>query len=401
MLNSSNKYELRIKFQVLKKIKELPISLEPKSESKEEIIQHLLNKVINQKNRIELLEKEVKGLLDQKNKQEKPLKEKDIEKEKNEENIQNIDITKVKIQRKKDLFQSDLIKGISVLDDGRIAMSVKKSGIFETRIVIIDSDSLEIMFIIEIDAYDFIELKKDILAVINKGFSKNSKISIIKLEEKKYHLIQEIEHELSFSELIKLTDGTLLALAVENEFNEEMIFYKEKDNSYFQDYSIDNRGNSKYIFKLTNNEIVYIFTRIGHEIIVYDYVNKLKNINFDIRGKYNIFLGTDYKAELISDDLLFILKGKKQCFIFNFREETMVDSFKSDKRINHILSIKGKYFFIMKEDCIMQLKVENNNLNLIFELKLTDNFCGLIYLKKNNGKKFVSYDEKGNVYELY
>ena len=78
MLNSSNKYELRIKFQVLKKIKELPISLEPKSESKEEIIQHLLNKVINQKNRIELLEKEVKGLLDQKNKQEKPLKEKDI-----------------------------------------------------------------------------------------------------------------------------------------------------------------------------------------------------------------------------------------------------------------------------------------------------------------------------------
>ena len=160
MLNSSNKYELRIKFQVLKKIKELPISLEPKSESKEEIIQHLLNKVINQKNRIELLEKEVKGLLDQKNKQEKPLKEKDIEKEKNEENIQNIDITKVKIQRKKDLFQSDVIKGISVLDDGRITMSVKKSGIFETRIVIIDSDSLEIMFIIEIDAYDFIELKK-------------------------------------------------------------------------------------------------------------------------------------------------------------------------------------------------------------------------------------------------
>ena len=390
MLNSSNKYELRIKFQVLKKIKELPISLEPKSESKEEIIQHLLNKVINQKNRIELLEKEVKGLLDQKNKQEKPLKEKDIEKEKNEENIQNIDITKVKIQRKKDLFQSDVIKGISVLDDGRIAMSVKKSGIFETRIVIIDSDSLEIMFIIEIDAYDFIELKKDILAVINKGFSKNSKISIIKLEEKKYHLIQEIEHELSFSELIKLTDGTLLALAV-----------KEKANSYFQDYSINNNGSSKYIFKLTNNEIVYIFTRIGHEIIVYDYVNKLKNINFDIRGKYNIFLGTDYKAELISDDLLFILKGKKQCFIFNFREETMVDSFKSDKKINHILSIKGKYFFIMKEDCIMQLKVENNNLNLIFELKLTDNFCGLIYLKKNNGKKFVSYDEKGNVYELY
>ena len=390
MLNSSNKYELRIKFQVLKKIKELPISLEPKSESKEEIIQHLLNKVINQKNRIELLEKEVKGLLDQKNKQEKPLKEKDIEKEKNEENIQNIDITKVKIQRKKDLFQSDVIKGISVLDDGRIAMSVKKSGIFETRIVIIDSDSLEIMFIIEIDAYDFIELKKDILAVINKGFSKNSKYSIIKLEEKKYHLIQEIEHELSFSELIKLTDGTLLALAV-----------KEKDNSYFQDYSINNNGSSKYIFKLTNNEIVYIFTRIGHEIIVYDYVNKLKNINFDIRGKYNIFLGTDYKAELISDDLLFILKGKKQCFIFNFREETMVDSFKSDKKINHILSIKGKYFFIMKEDCIMQLKVENNNLNLIFELKLTDNFCGLIYLKKNNGKKFVSYDEKGNAYELY
>ena len=214
-------------------------------------------------------------------------------------------------------------------------------------------------------------------------------------------MIQEIEHELSFSELIKLTDGTLLALAVKNEFNEEMIFYKEKDNSYFQDYSINNNGSSKYIFKLTNNEIVYIFTRIGHEIIVYDYVNKLKNINFDIRGKYNIFLGTDYKAELISDDLLFILKGKKQCFIFNFREETMVDSFKSDKKINHILSIKGKYFFIMKEDCIMQLKVENNNLNLIFELKLTDNFCGLIYLKKNNGKKFVSYDEKGNVYELY
>lgn len=87
LCNSSNKFELRIKYQILKKLKELTISLEPKSEPKEETIQRLLNKVEQQTNRIEYLEKEIKTLLEQKEKGKQPKKENEEkpEKEKVEE----------------------------------------------------------------------------------------------------------------------------------------------------------------------------------------------------------------------------------------------------------------------------------------------------------------------------
>ena len=68
LLNSSNKFELKIKFQVLKKFKELSISLEPKSESKEDIIQSLFKQVDHQTIRIEFLENEINNQLEQKKK---------------------------------------------------------------------------------------------------------------------------------------------------------------------------------------------------------------------------------------------------------------------------------------------------------------------------------------------
>ena len=71
LLNSSNHFELKIKFQVLKKFKELTILLEPKSESKAEMIQNLLNKVEHQTKRIEYLENKKKNLLEQKQKRKK------------------------------------------------------------------------------------------------------------------------------------------------------------------------------------------------------------------------------------------------------------------------------------------------------------------------------------------
>lgn len=74
------------------------------------------------------------------------------EEEENEENIQDIDITKIKIQRKKNFFENDeKIKEIRELVDGKIAIKVEQLGI-----AIIDPDSLEIIMTIEIPAFEFI-----------------------------------------------------------------------------------------------------------------------------------------------------------------------------------------------------------------------------------------------------
>ena len=210
------------------------------------------------------------------------------------------------------------------------------------------------------------------MVIINENVTKHKRLSIIKfnLKDKKYHVKQEMESGREFSKLFRLKNETLVILSLTDAFNEDIIFYKKKVNSYFPGYSVNYQGHSKYIFQPTNNEIVY--SEVGDKITVYDFVNKLSKINFDIYTKFNLFLGEKYEAEIISENLLYIVKGKNQCFIFNFREEKMVDNFKSDKKINFLYSIKGKYFFIVKENCIRQYKVEKDNLNLIFELKTSN-----------------------------
>ena len=97
IINSSDKYDLKISIQVLKKVKELNIHLEKKSQSNSEILQFLLNEVKTQEKQIEKLEKELSNLreLQKKEKERK-------EKEKEYYSI-NIDITKMKTQRKKKL----------------------------------------------------------------------------------------------------------------------------------------------------------------------------------------------------------------------------------------------------------------------------------------------------------
>ena len=95
LINSSDKYNLKISIQVLKKIKELNIHLEKKSQSNSEIIQFLLNEVKTQEKRIEMIEKELPGIREIKNK-EKKRKEKE-----KEYYLKDIDLTKMKIQRKK------------------------------------------------------------------------------------------------------------------------------------------------------------------------------------------------------------------------------------------------------------------------------------------------------------
>ena len=419
LLNSSNKFELKIKFKVLKKFKELSISLEPKSESKADIIQSLLNQVEHQTRRIEFLENELKNQLEQhrkgrtlqNEKEEKPAKkieEKPVKKnkkkpkEKNEEDeekednsIQNLDISNIKLQRKKHLFEKDVnIEGFILLRDGRIAMNMG-----DKKIAIIDPNSLEIMFTIEIPLINFIALKKDTLAIIHENFKK---ISIIKLEEKKYTLMQEIEdRKVGFVKLLKLRDGTLLVTEWVNNKDENIIFYAEgEDDLYFNDFSISNQGHSKFIFQLTDTEILY--TASDDEIIVYDFVNKLKKISFYIYGKKNLFLGSQFKVEAISEDLICLVKIEKLGYFINVREKKIIEKFKSEKKkINNLFSIKGKYLFIVKENCILQYKVEKDHVNLVSEVETTNSYNGLSYLNNEKGKKFISYDNDGNIYELY
>ncbi len=155
-------------------------------------------------------------------------------------------MNKIKIQRKKHLFKKNVkIYGFQLLGDGRIAMSLGDLGI-----AIIDPNLLEIMFTLDIPGFNYISLKKDILAIINKEFRK---ISIIKIEEKNYHLIQKIVHSCIFSDITKLRDWTFLANTWQTRTDQSIIFYKEKDDLYFVDSSIFSEGHSKFIFQLTDS----------------------------------------------------------------------------------------------------------------------------------------------------
>ena len=59
----------------------------------------------------------------------------------------------------------------------------------------------------------------------------HNKISIIKIEDIKYQIIQGIYHNFAFSRLGKLSNGTLLACTKKNYEWGELIFYKETNNS--------------------------------------------------------------------------------------------------------------------------------------------------------------------------
>ena len=400
LLNSSNQFKLKIKIKVLKKIKELIITLEPKTQSKEEIIQFLLKEAINQQKRIEFLEKELKTLSElkkkgaklEKEKEEKQAKEnKEKIMEKTEENnFPDLDISKMKIQRSNHLFGKNIwVDGFKLLVDGRISMSL-----YEVGIAIINPDSLEIMYIIKPASYDYIGLKKDILAMIHDD---HNKISIIKLEDTKYEIIQDLYHNFAFSRLGNLSNGTLLTCAKKNYDWGELIFYKETNNSYEKDFSIGFMDDSLFALQITNNEIIY--TEKREEIVVYDFTNKLEKIRLNFNDKFDFYFSSTYLVEIVSDNLLCIVDSKKECLMINVREQKLVNQFKSDKIISYIHAVKGKYLFIVKQNCIMQYKVENDNISLIQEFE-TNDYDGLICLKNEKNIKCITYDGNGNIYEL-
>ena len=119
LVNSYNKYNLKILIKVLKKEKELNIPLEKKSHSNKEILHYILNEVKIPDKQREDLEKNIQ-ILKKLNK------------------YPDIDISKMKVKRKKELFEKGKIPElIRVLESGKIAVSIYNNGI-----VIIDPETL-------------------------------------------------------------------------------------------------------------------------------------------------------------------------------------------------------------------------------------------------------------------
>ena len=149
LVNSSNQYKLKILIKVIKKMKELNIPLEHKSPSNMEILQYILAQVKTNQNQIEHLENELHNLRELKNKEEEENKGKEI-------NFPDIDISKMRLQRKEDLFGEGKWPGtIQSLESGRIAMRI-----YEKGVAIIDPESLEIAFMIKEPSKHYIELKR-------------------------------------------------------------------------------------------------------------------------------------------------------------------------------------------------------------------------------------------------
>ena len=223
LVNSSNQYKLKILIKVIKKMKELNIPLECKSPSNMEILQYILAQVKTNQNQIEHLDNELHNLRELKNKEEEENKGKEI-------NFPDIDISKMRLQRKEDLFGEGKWPGtIQSLESGRIAMRI-----YEKGVAIIDPESLEIAFMIKEPSKHYIELKKDIIAIIKDNAKKEELILIIKIEEKDYKVLQKIgdsKHNY-FYKLAKLWDETLIGLGG------EICFFKMENDLYVKDFSI-------------------------------------------------------------------------------------------------------------------------------------------------------------------
>ena len=385
LVNSSNQYKLKILIKVIKKMKELNIPLEHKSPSNMEILQYILAQVKTNQNQIEHLENELHNLRELKNKEEEENKGKEI-------NFPDIDISKMRLQRKEDLFGEGKWPGtIQSLESGRIAMRI-----YEKGVAIIDPESLEIAFMIKEPSKHYIELKKDIIAIIKDNAKKEELILIIKIEEKDYKVLQKIgdsKHNY-FYKLAKLWDETLIGLGG------EICFFKMENNLYVKDFSIIKKDQFSYIyfvFQITKNEIVYAERK---EIIFYDIVNKVekKVIKCADLGFEQIEQETTF--EMISGELLCIVaksreKYKYCAYLINVNKREKVNEIEIEegsKKVREIFSMKGKYLITMVGKTLKQYKVEKDNISPINELETSYDNLGLAFLNSEISGKFISYD---------
>ena len=393
LVNSSNQYKLKILIKVIKKMKELNIPLEHKSPSNMEILQYILAQVKTNQNQIEHLENELHNLRELKNKEEEENKGKEI-------NFPDIDISKMRLQRKEDLFGEGKWPGtIQSLESGRIAMRI-----YEKGVAIIDPESLEIAFMIKEPSKHYIELKKDIIAIIKDNAKKEELILIIKIEEKDYKVLQKIgdsKHNY-FYKLAKLWDETLIGLGG------EICFFKMENNLYVKDFSIIKKDQFSYIyfvFQITKNEIVYAERK---EIIFYDIVNKVekKVIKCADLGFERIEQETTF--EMISGELLCIVaksreKYKYCAYLINVNKREKVNEIEIEegsKKVREIFSMKGKYLITMVGKTLKQYKVEKDNISLINELETSYDNLGLAFLNSEKSGKFISYDNY-KIFEYY
>ena len=365
IVNSSNKYNLKILIKILKKEKELNIPLEKKSQSNAEILQFILKEIKIQEKQIESLEKKM------------PILRKLFK-------YPNIDISKMNLQREKEIFGKgklpELIRG---LKSGKIAISIYNNGI-----AIIDPETLEISFMIEEPCLTFIELQKDIIALIKRIEYDKNQILVIKIEEKNYKVLKK-SYISNYNRLFKLWDETLITSD-----NKGIYFFKENnDLSKHYNLSIKFKEDNSFIssvIQTQKNEIVYD----PNKLIFYDFVKKKE------KKIIEFYFNISSKLEMISDELLCIIDSYS-ANLFNVYTYEKVKTIKlDDKAPRAIYCIKEKYLIILRDECLKQYRIEQDNISLMHERDISNNILGFIFLNIKKKEKFISYD-KNSIYEFY
>ena len=127
-----------------------------------------------------------------------------------------------------------------VLKDGRLALGLENKGI-----AILDSESVNQLFLIKMQCIHYIELKNGNIAAVTL----DNKIIIIKIEQENYQILQIIDIA-SFNILSQLWDRTLIGCA-----EGEIIFFEEKNNLYSKNFGIKIKNSSKFVFQTKKGEI--------------------------------------------------------------------------------------------------------------------------------------------------
>ena len=368
MVNNSanNQIQLKIMVKILKKTKELYINLvklEPKSQSKEEIIQQLLSSALSHQKKLEILEKELKALREK-------LKANQIRK---------LDL---KLRKTKKISNNSPFL-IIALKDGRIAIGIEEWGI-----AIVDNEKFEILFEIKSPCSNFIELKNGKLALISVN-----KILIVKLETFYYFICQTIDIA-SFTALSQLWNGTLIGGT-----NGEIIFFKEEKNLYSKDFGIKINKFSKFILQTKTNEIAYTDFVKGNQIIFYDFANKaikgcIKGIIIDTLDISNI--------GMINKELLFVISYGKKCNLIDVNNYKVVKSFTLDKMITSSYLIKGQSLIFCNDQYFERYEIGKDDITYEpGDIAVNMGCQYFVYLNKGKKTEIIGCDSYGNILQFY
>ena len=280
-----------------------------------------------------------------------------------------------------------LVNCLCMLDDGRLV-----SNLGELNNIII---------------YNKITYKQDliikehfswVLCIINLKFNKlasssaDKTIKIFKIQDNNYEILQIFNYHLdNVNKIIELKNKNLVSCSKDK----SIIFYtKDNNDIYKKDYQIYINNYCGNIIQIKENEISYLEYNYDYRYNIYFYdfkERKNKSLMLEINNS-----GTLGPFNMITKNLL-IIGGYNKISIINVNQYKLIKVIEITESSYAIYGfcMLNEYMFLTGSDngIIRQWKIENDDINLIFQKEKTHEYGINAIMKLRNGKICTCSDD--------